>query len=128
MNEVVLDASAMLALLNHEQGAENLTADIIERSVASAVNLAEVQTKLVKHRGNSELCWLDALSSVNSVEPYTRDQAKIAGDLIVSTEKYGLSLGDRCCLALAISLNSPVYTAERIWKSLNVGVPIHVIR
>jgi PIN domain nuclease of toxin-antitoxin system len=128
MNEVVLDASAMLALLHHERGEEKLTADLLDRSVASVVNLAEVQTKLVKNGGDPDVAWRDALSSVSFVEPYTSDHAKIAGDLITTTEKYGLSLGDRSCLALAIALNAPVYTTEQLWRNLKVGVPIHVIR
>jgi PIN domain nuclease of toxin-antitoxin system len=40
----------------------------------------------------------------------------------------GLSLGDRACLALALELNAPVYTADRAWKNLNLGIRIHVIR
>jgi ribonuclease VapC len=128
MNEVVFDASAMLAMLQQERGEEKLTEDIRERSVASAVNLAEVQTKLVKNGGDPDESWEDALSAVDSVEPYTPEHARIAGDLITSTEKYGLSLGDRSCLALAIALKAPVYTTEQSWKNLKVGVPIHVIR
>ena len=128
MNEVVFDASAMLALLHHEGGEEKLTADILERSVASAVNLAEVQSKLVKNGGDPATAWRDALASVHFVAPYTQDHARIAGDLIAETEKYGLSLGDRSCLALAIALNAPVYTTEQAWENLKVGIPIHVIR
>jgi PIN domain nuclease of toxin-antitoxin system len=128
MNEVVFDASVMLALLQHERGEETLTADLLARSVASTINLAEVQSKLVKNGGDPEVAWGDALSAVNSVEPYTREHARIAGDLITMTEKYGLSLGDRSCLALAIALGAPVYTAEQAWRNLKVGVPIHVIR
>jgi PIN domain nuclease of toxin-antitoxin system len=48
--------------------------------------------------------------------------------LITTTEKYGLSLGDRSCLALAIALKAPVYTTEQSWRNLKLGVPIHVIR
>jgi PIN domain nuclease of toxin-antitoxin system len=128
MNKVVFDASAMLALLQHERGEEKLTADILARSVASTVNLAEVQSKLVKMRNDPDAAWVAALSSVDSVEPYTREHARIAGDLITTTEKYGLSLGDRSCLALAIALKAPVYTTEQAWRELKVGVPIHVIR
>jgi PIN domain nuclease of toxin-antitoxin system len=61
-------------------------------------------------------------------EPFTADHAKIAGSLISKTEKHGLSLGDRSCLALAIALKAPVYTTEQIWRNLKLGVPIHVIR
>jgi|SRR5580698_4098729 ribonuclease VapC len=128
MNEVVFDASVMLALLQHERGAEKLTADLLARSVASSVNLAEVQSKLVKNGGEPKVAWRDALASVSSVEPYTREHARIAGDLIAKTGKYGLSLGDRSCLALAISLNAPVYTTEQVWRDLKLGIPIHVIR
>ncbi|MGD0547539.1 MAG: type II toxin-antitoxin system VapC family toxin [Terracidiphilus sp.] len=128
MNEVVFDASAMLALLQHERGEEKLTADILSHSVASTVNLAEVQSKLVKSGGDPDVAWRDSLSSVDSVAPYTLEHARIAGDLITTTEKYGLSLGDRSCLALAIALKAPVYTTEQVWKDLRLGVPIHVIR
>jgi PIN domain nuclease of toxin-antitoxin system len=128
MNEVVFDASAMLALLQHERGEERLTADILARSVASAVNLAEVQSKLVKMRNDPDAAWAATLSAVDSVEPFTREQARIAGNLITTTGQYGLSLGDRACLALAIALKAPVYTTEQAWRNLKVGLPIHVTR
>lgn len=128
MNEVVFDSSAMLALIQGERGAEKLTDEILDRAVASTVNLAEVQSKLVKASNDPDRAWAATLSAVSDVEPYTSAQAKIAGSLIMSTEKYGLSLGDRSCLALAISLQAPVYTTEQTWRNLKLGVPIHVIR
>ncbi|MGA2205749.1 MAG: type II toxin-antitoxin system VapC family toxin [Terracidiphilus sp.] len=128
MNEVVLDASAMLALLQNERGAEKLTDEILDDAVASTVNLAEVQSKLVKKGQPPGEAWEDVLSTVTAAEPFTSEQAKIAGSLIAKTEKYGLSLGDRSCLALAIALQAPVYTTEQAWRNLKVGVPIHVIR
>jgi PIN domain nuclease of toxin-antitoxin system len=128
MNEVVFDASAILALLQQERGAEKLTPEIRRNAVASTVNLAEVQSKLVKMKNDPDQAWAAALSSVAAAEPFTSRQANIAGNLIAKTEKYGLSLGDRSCLALAIALKAPVYTTEQIWKGLKVGVAIHVIR
>ncbi len=128
MNEAVLDASAILALLQKERGAEKLTDEILDNAVASTVNLAEVQSKLVKKGDNPDEAWEDVLSSVTAEEPFTSEQAKIAGSLITTTEKYGLSLGDRSCLALAIALKAPVYTTEQTWRNLELGVPIHVIR
>jgi PIN domain nuclease of toxin-antitoxin system len=128
MNRVVLDASVILAVLFQERGAEKMTDEIMERAVVSAVNLAEVQTKLVKMGHPPEKAWSDALLLKTDPEPFTSDHAKIAGNLIAKTEKYGLSLGDRACLALAIALKAPVYTTEQLWKNLKVGVPIHVIR
>jgi PIN domain nuclease of toxin-antitoxin system len=128
MNEVVLDASVLLAIIFQERGAESMTAEILEDAVVSTVNLAEVQSKLVKKGYDPEDAWSDALLLSTDPEPFTADQAKIAGSLIAKTEKYGLSLGDRACLALAIALEAPVYTTEQIWKDLKLGVPIHVIR
>ena len=128
MNEVVLDASAILAILFQERGGEKLTAEILKDSVISTVNLAEVQSKLIKKGYVPEEAWEDALSIVNSAELYTSEQARIAGDLITTTEEYGLSLGDRSCLALAIALKAPVYTTEQTWRNLKLGIPIYVIR
>jgi PIN domain nuclease of toxin-antitoxin system len=128
MNEIVLDASAILAIIFHERGAEKLTDEILDYAVASTVNLAEVQSKLVKKGYIPEEAWEDALELVTAVEPFTSEQARIAGDLITKTEKHGLSLGDRSCLALAIALKAPVYTTEQAWKNLKAGIPIHVIR
>src|SRR5664279_3677121 len=115
MNEVVFDASAILALLQQEPGAETLTDEIRVNAVASTVNLAEVQGKLVKKGIPPEMAWEDTLSAVAEAEPFTSRQASIAGSLITKTQKYGLSLGDRSCLALAIALKAPVYTTEQVW-------------
>jgi ribonuclease VapC len=128
MSEVVLDASAILAVVFQERGAEKLTDQILDSAVLSTVNLAEVQTKLIQKGYTPEDAWSDALLLESDPEPFTAEQAKIAGTLIAKTQGYGLSLGDRSCLALAIALNAPVYTTEQAWKNLKVGIPIYVIR
>lgn len=128
MNRIVLDASAILAVINGEPGAEKLTPDLLARAAGSAVNLAEVQTKLVSLGWPSRDAWEDATSPVREVRPFDDVQAKVAGDLVVQTRPLALGLGDRACLALGISLKAPVYTADRAWKKLKVGVRVHVIR
>ncbi len=84
MNEVVLDASAVLAIVFDEPGKDRLTAEILDRSVVSTVNLAEVQTKLIKKGFESEEAWWAAVHLVVAVEPFTADHARIAGDLIAT--------------------------------------------
>ena len=128
MNRAVLDASAILAVIQQERGAEKLTVETLLNAVASTVNLSEVQAKLVKRGYAPDVAWADALFLESSPEPFTSEQARIAGSLIIETESRGLSFGDRACLALAIALKAEVYTTERAWKGLKVGVPIHVIR
>ena len=128
MNRIVLDASAILAVINAEPGAEKLTPDLLAGAVGSAVNLAEVQTKLVSRGWPSDEAWEDATSPVREVLSFDEQQARIAGDLVTLTQSLGLSLGDRACLALGMALKAPVYTAEKAWKKLKVGVRIHIIR
>jgi ribonuclease VapC len=127
MNRIVLDASAILAVIGGEPGAEKLTPDLLARAVVSTVNLAEVQTKLVSRGWTSEQAWEDATSPVREVVSFREEHARIAGDLVLQTRHLGLSLGDRACLAVGIALELPVYTAEKAWKKVKV-VRIHVIR
>jgi PIN domain nuclease of toxin-antitoxin system len=128
VNRTVLDATAILAVINAEPGAEKLTPDLLAGAVGSAVNLAEVQTKLVSRGWTSDDAWEDATSPIREVLPFDEEQARMAGDLVTQTRHLGLSLGDRACLALGIALKVPVYTAEKAWKKVKVGVRIHVIR
>jgi ribonuclease VapC len=128
MNRIVLDASAILALLNREPGADKLTPQLLSTASSSTVNLAEVQGKLIKRGLTPEDAWEAALSPIRDAVPFTAAQAKTAGSLITQTQALGLSLGDRACLALALGLKAPVYTADRSWNSLKLSLRIHIIR
>ena len=128
MSRIVLDASALLAVLNGEPGADKLTPELLITAVSSTVNLAEVQSKLVNRGLSPAGAWAAALVPVEEAIPFTAEHAKVAGSMIAETRALGLSLGDRACLALGLALQAPVYTADRLWKSLKLGVRIHVIR
>jgi ribonuclease VapC len=126
-NEVVLDASAVLALLKRELGAERVRA-VLDRAIIGAVNAAEVQGKLIDmgfSRREAEAtirflgCSIQAFNDVEAIE---------AGSLIALTRSVGLSLGDRACLALAIVRKATVYTTDRAWKDLALDIQIEVIR
>jgi ribonuclease VapC len=128
VSKIVLDASALLALLHQEPGSERMPPELLAIAVVSTVNLAEVQGKLVSSGWRPEEAWEDATSPAGDVRPFTAEHARIASSLIAETRHLGLSLGDRACLALALELKAPVYTADRSWKSLKLGIRIHVIR
>jgi ribonuclease VapC len=128
VNRVVLDASAVLAVLNREPGAEKLTPQLLSTAVISAVNLAEVHSKLVDRGLSPEGAWAAALSPAAEAIPFTADDARTAGSMIAQTRGLGLSLGDRACLALGLALHAPVYTADRSWRNLKLGIRIHTIR
>jgi PIN domain nuclease of toxin-antitoxin system len=128
MNRIVVDASALLAVLNQEAGAERLTPELLSAAASSTVNLAEVQGKLLDQGLSSDDAWEATLSPIREAVSFTPEHARIAGDLVRQTRPYGLSLGDRACLALGIVMKAPVYTADRSWKNLKIGIRIHVIR
>ena len=124
----MLDASAILAVIVGEPGQEKLTPRILAGAVISTVNLAEVQGKLESLGWTSDEAWEDATGLLRKAIPFDEQQARAAGSLLGQTRALRLSLGDRACLALAMALRAPVYTAERLWKRVKVGIPIHVIR
>jgi len=128
MNRIVLDASALLAILNQESGADKLTPELLSTAVSGTVNLAEVQGKLVDRGLSPDDAWEATLSPIREAVPFTAEQARLAGSLIAVTRPLGLSLGDRACLALGLASKSPVYTADASWKNLKLGVRIHIIR
>lgn len=128
MNRVVLDASAILAVINGEAGQEKLTPELLSRAVGSTVNLAEVHTKLVSRGWAPDVAWEDATSPIRETLTFNEEHAKIAGGLVAHTRHLGLSLGDRACLALGLALKAPVYTADKTWKKLKLDIRIHVIR
>jgi ribonuclease VapC len=130
VNRFVLDTSALLAILNEEIGIDQLPSELelLSGAVMSTMNLAEAQSKLVDNGIPSEEAWEAIHAALHESVVFDQAQAKLIGDLISQTRSLGLSLGDRACLALAMTLNAPVYTADRQWGKLEIGIPIHVIR
>jgi ribonuclease VapC len=124
---VVLDASAILALLNSEPGSRVVEESLSEAAV-SAVNLSEVISKL-SERGMPEAAIRVALEGLGlEVDPFDSPAAYAAGRLRPATRGLGLSIGDRASLALGISLSAPVLTADGSWKKLKVGAKVRLIR
>jgi PIN domain nuclease of toxin-antitoxin system len=125
---VVLDASALLALLQNEPGAE-VVADLLPAGAMSAINLSEVVAKLMDH-GMPQDDAREALDGLPiDIHPFDRDDAFAAGELRRVTRGAGLSLGDRACLALAMRLGVAAVTADRAWASLGEQIaPVTLVR
>lgn len=123
----VLDASALMALLRGEVGAEKVAA-CLDWAIVSTVNLAEVETKLVSAGLDEHLAWLHIAEIQCSSVAFDEEQARTAGGLVKINRPFGLSLGDRACLALAMQRKATVYTTDRAWKNLSLGIEIEVIR
>ena len=127
MDRYVLDASALLCLLNDEVGAEKVEA-VLDAAVISAVNCSEVVAKIVERGGTAGLAtaMLDPLHL--DIVVSDRLQAVRAGELRAVTRAAGLSFGDRACLALADLRHFAVMTADRAWGTLGLSMRIEFIR
>lgn len=127
MAEIVIDASALLALLNAEPGAD-VVAEALPVGVISAVNLSEVVAKLCQ-AGMPENAIRQAVQPLGlEVEPFDEEQAYQAGLLRGATQRLGVSLGGRACLSLAQRLGVAALTADKTWLGLSPGAAIRVIR
>jgi PIN domain nuclease of toxin-antitoxin system len=124
--KAVFDSSAILAVIFSEPGGEAII-DLLQGGLLSTVNLAEIHTKLLDGRP-ADVAWSRILSMEFDMCFFDDEQARLAAELIGITRPFGLSLGDRACLALAMQRKATAYTTDRIWKSLDLGIEIEVIR
>ncbi len=117
----------MLALLQNEAGSAKV-GPLVHGALLSAVNLSEIHSKLLLKGVPQTSSWGMIVSLQCEVCPFTTVQGRVAAELIQLTRPFGLSLGDRACLALAIERKARVYTTDRIWKGFSIGIEIEVIR
>ncbi|MBI5014109.1 MAG: type II toxin-antitoxin system VapC family toxin [Deltaproteobacteria bacterium] len=123
----VFDASAILALLQNEPGAGEVEARLLG-AVICAVNLSEVVGKLMDVGMPEEEARqaVDALSL--TVIPFDAPLAWQTAALRPRTRRFGLSLGDRACLATGLLLGQPVLGADKIWAELGLPLAVGLIR
>jgi PIN domain nuclease of toxin-antitoxin system len=127
VNKKVLDASAVLALLNEETGSD-VVKSLFPDVAISAVNLAEVVGRLsAVGMPEAEIREAICMLGLETVS-FDEEQAFRTGMLYQQTRESGLSLGDRACMALAQTMNAPAVTADRAWRKLKAGVKVELIR
>ena len=129
MQRAVLDASAMLAVILEEPGAEVVAEALRSGAVMSSVNVAEVAARL--HQDG----WIDSevalIFETLGVEvlPFDRETALLSGRFRTVTKGLGLGLGDRACLATGRTEECPVLTSDRSWQKLHIaGLDVRSIR
>ena len=129
MSSWVLDASALMAVVNSEPGAGRVEEALDAGATMSTVNLSEVVAKLAE-AGLPEQSVLDVIGPVGlQFAVFDAEDAVSAGLLRLPTRSAGLSFGDRACLALASRIGVPVLTADRAWAAVDLdGVEVQFIR
>ena len=124
---MILDASALLAFLHNEPGAERVRM-ALDTAQVSTVNWAEVLQKSLRCQVDITGMQEEFTEIGVTFEPFTPDQAALTAKLWDKTRKFGLSLADRSCLALAMEKEAAVLTADRAWAKLDLGIEILLLR
>ncbi|MEM7132101.1 MAG: type II toxin-antitoxin system VapC family toxin [Chloroflexota bacterium] len=120
MIDFILDASAVLALLNDETGSDAVT-PLIPASVICSVNLSEVIAKLLeKGVSEADVTTIISVIGIGNIVDFDRQLSWEAGRLRPMTKQAGLSFGDRACLAVACSRKFIAVTADRSWETLSL--------
>jgi PIN domain nuclease of toxin-antitoxin system len=123
----VLDASALMAYIDEEPGSD-VVERLLEGAVISSVNWCEAYGKMRTRGVESGGATSNMSETGVEIHAFHGSDALVAGELSLATRRFGLSLADRACLALASRLGVPAVTADRAWLDLDVGVEIVCIR
>ena len=127
MADWVLDASAVLALMRAEAGAEAVV-EALPTAELGSVNAAEVVARLIREGVAAETARLMVIGLGCPLVSLDAELGLRAGTLEEHTAAQGLSLGDRCCLALAERDAATAMTADRAWGGLGLTIKVAVIR
>ena len=125
--QVVLAASALLAYLRAEPGSEAVDG-VLGSALITSVNWAEVLQKSLSAGVEAKGLRQELQALGLAVEPFSAGDADTAALLWPQTRNLGLSLADRACLSLALRLNLPVLTCDRIWAELTLPLRIQLLR
>lgn len=128
INKIIFDSSALITLFAKEPGYETVRQNL-RHAIISSVNIAEVYKYCIEVQNLTEVdCRnLIKLSGIKIID-FCEEQALISAKIIKQTKPYGLSLGDRGCIALAMFKNGPILTRDKIWQKVNLDVEFIMAR
>ena len=123
----VVDASAVLAVVLAEARGDAMLPHM-HKAFMSSVNLAEAVSKLTERGATPEIAWSQLQRLKLNFVDLDIELARSAGEMRVATKPFGLSLGDRACLALGRVKGLPVITTDRDMARVEVGVEVKVFQ
>ncbi len=125
--KVIFDASALLALIQEEKGAE-IVKPLLKDSIMLTINVAEVLTTL-QNVGIPPDDATEYISLfISELVDFDLEQARAVANLYPQVKTKSLSLGDRACLTLGAMYKAPIYTTDKAWNELESLLEIHLIR
>jgi ribonuclease VapC len=127
VTSTVLDASALLAFLNSEPGAE-IVRGVLHDAIISAINYSEILKKTIERDGSPERVSDIIRDLAVAIIPFDEAHAAAAATLYPEAKPHGMSFADRACLSLGVLRGSPVFTAERRMKLVAVSIKVKLIR
>lgn len=127
MSSVVLDASAVLAVMHGEEGHEKARRYLVGAAI-SAVNYSEVLKKAVERGSDLQLARFHLENFALNVVPFDARMAVRTAELWSTGREFGLSFADRACLALGRECKAKVVTGDRRWKDAELGIAVIVFR
>ena len=128
MSKIVFDSSALIALFAKENGYE-LIKKHMKDAIISSVNIAEVYKYCIETQKltEDESKNLIKLSGIKIIE-FNNEQALMTAKLVNKTKQYGLSLGDRACIALALLGKSSIITCDKVWQKVDIDIEFIMAR
>lgn len=128
INKIVFDSSALITLFAKEPGYEKVKQNM-KHAIISSINIAEVYKYCfdVQNLIEEDCRNLIKLCGIKIID-FCEEQALISAKIIKSTKQYGLSLGDRGCIALAILKNCPILTCDKIWQKVDLDLEFIMAR
>jgi len=127
VTSVVLEASALLAVLNAEPGADVVRA-ALANAIISAVNYSEVLKKTIERGGGIREAAAIIRDLSVAVIPFDEEHAAASAELYPQGKPHGMSSADRACLALGVQRKLTVLTAERKMRLLALPIKVKLIR
>ncbi|MFP3012161.1 MAG: type II toxin-antitoxin system VapC family toxin [Rickettsia sp.] len=127
MNNVIFDASTLLALIKNESVNIELK-KLLGNVSMSSVNVSEVAGILLESGMSYQECKNYIEPFVNSIVPFDEEQSFLAATIKKQTRHLGLSLGDRACITLWLITGYPIYTADKAWANVQLNCKIILIR
>ena len=127
MTGVVLDASALLAVMNSEPGADIVRASLVG-ALMSAVNYSEVMKKTIERNVAVEKLHSLVRSASLDIIPFDVKLAEVCAELYPQGKPHGMSMADRACLALGMQRKCKVLTAEKRMGLVTLPIKVRLIR